>query len=173
MASPEDGGFSAGAHTDYGCLTFLMTDGTPGLQICPDGEWVAVPHIRGAFVINLGDMLERWTGGLYRSTLHRVVCTCGKERFSAAFFVEPSFETVVQVFPEVRGSSGEGFLGGTSAVRITLTASVCVGAGYGRRMRRNNVAWTPDANPPPFTYVCSAWQRAARATPPSSLGSTC
>lgn len=100
-AAPEQGQFSAGAHCDYGCLTFLLTDGTPGLQVYLGDKWHDVPYVPGTLVINLGDMLERWTGGRYRSTMHRVVNTSGRERFSAAFFVEPNFETVVEVFPQV------------------------------------------------------------------------
>lgn len=99
-ARPEEGQFSAGAHSDYGCLTFLLTDGTPGLQIFLDDQWNDVPWVPGTIVVNLGDMLERWTGGQYHSTVHRVVNTSGRERFSAAFFVEPNFETVVDVFPQ-------------------------------------------------------------------------
>ncbi|KAK2079184.1 hypothetical protein QBZ16_002875 [Prototheca wickerhamii] len=106
-AAPEQGQFSAGAHCDYGCLTFLLTDGTPGLQVYLGDKWHDVPYIPGTLVINLGDMLERWTGGRYRSTMHRVVNTSGRERFSAAFFVEPNFETVVEVFPQEGGTKYE------------------------------------------------------------------
>ncbi len=59
---PQDGLYGAGAHSDYGMLTFLATDGVPGLQICPDratGEWVDVPPLEGCYIVNLGDMLER------------------------------------------------------------------------------------------------------------------
>lgn len=149
--SPQEGSFSAGAHTDYGCLTFLMTDGTPGLQICLEGRWVAVPHLPGAFVINLGDMLERWTGGLYRSTLHRVVCTGGRERFSAAFFAQPNFETVVEVLPQVRCGLGERV--GPRGARV----AVCGMAGRGLRPRR-----VPAIDFPSNPFACAVlgewWQ---------------
>lgn len=102
-SSVADGVLAAGAHSDYGCLTFLMTDGTPGLQLKSGAEWVDVPQLPGAFITNLGDMLERWTNGLYRSTLHRVVNTTGRERFSIPFFFEPNFDTVVEALPSVRG----------------------------------------------------------------------
>ena len=69
----------AGAHTDYGAMTILLSGG-PGLQLClspngcgGDGEWMDVPHIDGAFIINLGDLMQRWTNDRWRSTLHRVV----------------------------------------------------------------------------------------------------
>ncbi|WVZ49945.1 hypothetical protein U9M48_001259, partial [Paspalum notatum var. saurae] len=90
----------ANAHTDYGMLTLLSTDGTPGLQICRDKDrrpqiWEDVHHIDGAFVVNIGDLLERWTNNVYRSTLHRVLMV-GKERYSMAFFVWPSRDTMVK-----------------------------------------------------------------------------
>ncbi|KAL3019063.1 hypothetical protein AAZX31_05G060400 [Glycine max] len=76
----------ASPHSDYGMITLLMTDGVPGLQICKDKVnqpqvWEDVPHVEGALIVNIGDMMERWTNCLYRSTLHRVMPT-GKERYS-------------------------------------------------------------------------------------------
>jgi len=59
LSKPTEGVFGAGAHTDYGMLTILATDGQPGLQVCLGGEWVDVAPGEGRFVCNLGDMLER------------------------------------------------------------------------------------------------------------------
>jgi isopenicillin N synthase-like dioxygenase len=59
LSSPSGGVYGAGAHTDYGMLTILATDGTPGLQVLQNRQWADVPHISGAVVINLGDMTER------------------------------------------------------------------------------------------------------------------
>eukprot|EP00386_Alphamonas_edax_P009497 GDKI01031221.1.p1 GENE.GDKI01031221.1~~GDKI01031221.1.p1 ORF type:complete len:371 (-),score=71.63 GDKI01031221.1:163-1275(-) len=114
-SSPADGIFGAGEHTDYGMLTLLWTDGTPGLQIRPreqggmgEGkerklthtqEWMDVPHIPGAFVVNLGDMLQRWTNDLYSSTPHRVVSVGDTDRYSIPFFFEPNFDTLVECLP--------------------------------------------------------------------------
>ncbi|KAJ1276730.1 hypothetical protein BS78_05G237000 [Paspalum vaginatum] len=89
----------ANPHTDYGMLTLLSTDGTPGLQICRNKDshpqlWEDVHHIPGAFVVNIGDLLERWTNNVYRSTRHRVLML-GKERYSVAFFVWPSPSTMI------------------------------------------------------------------------------
>lgn len=88
-------------------LTLLVTDGVPGLQICTDGRtWRDVPPLQGAFVVNIGDMLQRWTNGLYRSTLHRVVNRHGGERHSIAFFFEPNFDARVEALPQVGWVAG-------------------------------------------------------------------
>jgi hypothetical protein len=59
LSSPEDGVFGAGPHTDYGLLTILATDGTPGLQVFHNDRWFDVPYVGGSLLINLGDMAER------------------------------------------------------------------------------------------------------------------
>ncbi|CAN0506274.1 unnamed protein product [Ectocarpus sp. 8 AP-2014] len=88
----------AGAHTDWGLMTLLATDEVPGLQVRLDGEWLDVPPRKGAFICNLGDMLQRWTNDDLRSTVHRVVNKLGLERYSIPFFFEPNFDTVVRKF---------------------------------------------------------------------------
>ncbi|CAM6118539.1 unnamed protein product [Calypogeia fissa] len=100
---PEEGVFGCGAHSDYGLLTFLTTDSNPGLQICKDKDavprvWEDVAPMQGAFIVNLGDMLERWTNGLFRSTLHRVLSK-GIDRYSVPVFYEPNFDTLVECLP--------------------------------------------------------------------------
>ncbi|XP_047180924.1 2-oxoglutarate-Fe(II) type oxidoreductase hxnY-like [Vigna umbellata] len=92
----------ASPHSDYGMVTLLMTDGVPGLQISKDKlrepqVWEDVPHVEGALIVNIGDLMERWTNCLYRSTLHRVMST-GKERYSVAFFFDPSSDCMVECF---------------------------------------------------------------------------
>ncbi|PWA58898.1 2-oxoglutarate (2OG) and Fe(II)-dependent oxygenase superfamily protein [Artemisia annua] len=93
--SDEDGVvYGASAHSDYGMITLLATDGVPGLQVCREKlkhprTWENVNHVKGAFIVNLGDLMERWTNCLFRSTLHRVMPT-GKERYSMAFFLDPN-----------------------------------------------------------------------------------
>ncbi|KAH9777120.1 diox n domain-containing protein-related [Citrus sinensis] len=76
----------ASAHSDYGMITLLATDGVPGLQVCREKFnqprlWEDVPNIKGALIVNIGDMMERWTNCLFRSTLHRVMSS-GQERYS-------------------------------------------------------------------------------------------
>ena len=97
---PEEGLFAAGAHSDYGMITLLLTDENSGLQVqTKSGEWVDVPPRKGSLVVNLGDMLERWTNGLYVSTPHRVLTVGDVERYSVPFFYEPNFDTKVECLP--------------------------------------------------------------------------
>ncbi|HET8930328.1 MAG TPA: 2-oxoglutarate and iron-dependent oxygenase domain-containing protein [Acidimicrobiales bacterium] len=93
-------------HTDYGLVTILAHDGSPGLQVRPRGsDWIDVPVVDGTFVVNLGDMLERMTAGRYRSTPHRVrnpVSTEGpgsRDRLSFPFFFDPGWDVEVAPIP--------------------------------------------------------------------------
>jgi isopenicillin N synthase-like dioxygenase len=95
-----EGGWGVGEHTDYGLLTLLLQDEVPGLQVrTPDG-WVEAPPLPGTLVCNLGDMLDRLTGGLYRSTPHRVRNAGGRERFSFPLFFDPDFSARVTPLPQ-------------------------------------------------------------------------
>ena len=82
-------------HTDYGAITLLATDGVPGLEVLLDSSWVPVAAPPGGIIVQLGDMLARWTNDRYRSTPHRVVGSSGADRFSIPFFVNPDPSTVV------------------------------------------------------------------------------
>ncbi|WP_273454910.1 isopenicillin N synthase family dioxygenase [Nevskia ramosa] len=94
------GEIGAGAHTDYGNLTLLATDGVAGLQVQPRGshEWIDVPALPGAFVCNIGDCLMRWSNDVYMSTPHRVLPPPA-ERYSIAFFLDPNPEALVSAIP--------------------------------------------------------------------------
>lgn len=99
---PSDGIYGAGAHTDYGMITLLTTDGTPGLQLFDrnSSTWFTVDTGGiNTIVVNIGDMLQRWTNDRYTSTLHRVINTTGAERYSIPFFFEPNFDTPVACLP--------------------------------------------------------------------------
>lgn len=87
----------AGAHTDYGCITLLYQDASGGLQVLnTQDEWMDAPPVAGSFVVNIGDLMQRWTNDIYRSTKHRVASpTHGRSRFSMPFFVEPDFDTPI------------------------------------------------------------------------------
>jgi isopenicillin N synthase-like dioxygenase len=90
----------AGEHTDYGAITLLSTDNVGGLEVkTRGGEWIAAPVTPGAFVVNIGDCLMRWTNDIYVSTPHRVVNRSGRERFSIAFFFDPNPDARVAAIP--------------------------------------------------------------------------
>lgn len=96
-AQPEDSGeeqFGVAPHTDFGVLTVLCQDDTGGLQVEDvNGDWIHAPPIEGTLVINVGDLLSRWTAGEYKSTPHRVVNTSGRERLSLVLAFDPNPET--------------------------------------------------------------------------------
>lgn len=97
-----DDGWGVAEHTDYGLLTILAHDGTPGLQVRRGAEWLDVPAVEGAFVVNLGDMLDRMTGGRYRSTPHRVRHSGGpggRDRLSFPFFFDPAWDAAIRPVP--------------------------------------------------------------------------
>ncbi|CAN6541031.1 unnamed protein product [Malus baccata var. baccata] len=103
VSDPANGIFGAGAHSDFGFVTLLATDDVVGLQICKDKDvkpqiWEYVSPIKGAFIVNIGDMLERWSNAVFKSTLHRVVGN-GQDRYSIAFFIEPSHDCLVECLP--------------------------------------------------------------------------
>ena len=88
--------FGVAPHTDFGVLTVLCQDEVGGLEIQHrNGEWAAMPPIPGTFVVNIGDLLERWSNRRYRSTVHRVINTSGRERLSLVLAYDPNFETLV------------------------------------------------------------------------------
>ncbi|WP_372890948.1 isopenicillin N synthase family dioxygenase [Rhodosalinus sp.] len=98
-AQGTPGEIGAGAHTDYGSVTLLLTDGEPGLQIRPRGAgWTGVPHLPGAVIVNIGDCLMRWTNDTYVSTPHRVLPP-ERARRSVAFFLDPDPEARIAPLP--------------------------------------------------------------------------
>jgi isopenicillin N synthase-like dioxygenase len=96
---PSEPEWGVGEHTDYGLLTILKQDDVGGLQVkVPSGTttWIDAPPLPGSFVCNIGDMLDRMTGGFYRSTPHRVLNPGGRARLSFPFFFDPSFDAEVR-----------------------------------------------------------------------------
>jgi isopenicillin N synthase-like dioxygenase len=92
--------WGVGEHTDYGLITLLAQDRNGGLQVRTRGTWVDVPADPYVFVVNIGDMLEKMTGGLYRSNPHRVRNLSGQDRLSFPLFVDPSWDARVTPLPE-------------------------------------------------------------------------
>ena len=99
------GAWGVSEHTDYGLLTILLQDDTGGLQVRSRSGWVDVPPDPDAFVCNIGDMLERMTGGRYRSTPHRVRNTSDRSRLSFPFFFDPGWDAVVRPVPAAGGNA--------------------------------------------------------------------
>lgn len=96
----DDGQVGAAEHTDYGTITILWQDDVGGLQAKNRaGEWIDAPCIDDTFVINIGDMLARWSNDLFVSTPHRVVNSSGRERYSIPVFYDPDYDTLVECLP--------------------------------------------------------------------------
>jgi isopenicillin N synthase-like dioxygenase len=85
-----------GAHTDYECFT-ILAQSAPGLQVRNSlGQWIEAPPLPGTFVINIGDVMSRWTNDLFASTVHRVINTTGRRRFSLPFFFGADYDAEVR-----------------------------------------------------------------------------
>jgi isopenicillin N synthase-like dioxygenase len=89
--------FGVAPHTDYGCITLLYQDDSGGLQVRELGNnrWIDATPIEGSLVVNVGDLLARWSNDRFRSTLHRVINTSGHERYSIATFYDPTYSAIV------------------------------------------------------------------------------
>ncbi len=93
LGRPED---DVNPHRDTNAITVLLPGEEGGLQVqAPDGGWTAVPPRHGAFVVNIGNMMEIWSGGRFRSTLHRVHPPRDRERFSIGYFAVPDYDTTI------------------------------------------------------------------------------
>jgi isopenicillin N synthase-like dioxygenase len=89
----------AGAHTDFGGITFLLQQpGSKGLEVFypPTGSWVPVPVTPDSYVVNIGDLVQKWTAGHYRSAVHRVINFGDKHRYSAPFFLNGNLKLKIQ-----------------------------------------------------------------------------
>ncbi|MBZ9556462.1 MULTISPECIES: 2-oxoglutarate and iron-dependent oxygenase domain-containing protein [unclassified Modicisalibacter] len=95
-----------GPHSDYECFTILCTDDIPSLQVlnCA-GEWIQAPPIPGAFIVNVGDLMARWTNGYFASTLHRAINRSGKQRYSIPFFYGPDADAMIEVLPSCQNEN--------------------------------------------------------------------
>jgi len=107
--SADGASWGVGEHSDYGLLTLLAQDEVGGLQVKTPGGWIDAPPVEGALVCNLGDMLERLTGGEFRSTPHRVRNTGTRDRLALAFFLDPALAAEIVPLPggRARGAAPE------------------------------------------------------------------
>ncbi|MEL6103061.1 MAG: 2-oxoglutarate and iron-dependent oxygenase domain-containing protein [Pseudomonadota bacterium] len=133
---PEPGALRAGAHTDFGTLTLLMTENRPGgLQVQGlDGEWYDVQPLPGAFIVNIGDLMQRWTNDVWRSTMHRVVnppanAGSAARRMSVVYFCNPNFDTEVACFSSL-----------LDAGQVPKYEATTVGEHYLKKIALNNSA---------------------------------
>lgn len=149
-----------GAHTDYGIVTVLWADPVPGLEILrPDGSWSPVTPVPGGLLINLGDLLARWSNDRWLSTMHRVVPPRDEQgrltrRRSAAFFHDGNADAVISTLPTCRAPDGT-----TSYDDVTAAEHLAHKLGGSRGLELNRhaereaarigtaVDATPDARP--------------------------
>ncbi len=95
-AAADPASWGVGEHTDYGVLTILKQDNSGGLQVKSRSQWVEAVPIENSFVCNIGDMLDKMTGGYYRSTPHRVKNPTAHPRLSFPFFFDPNFNSQIK-----------------------------------------------------------------------------
>jgi isopenicillin N synthase-like dioxygenase len=90
-------GFGVAPHTDFGCITLLWQDDSGGLEVRErqSGAWIPAPPIPGTLVVNVGDLLGRWSNDRFASTPHRVINRSGHERMSIATFYDPNFDAAI------------------------------------------------------------------------------
>ncbi|NEP18186.1 MAG: isopenicillin N synthase family oxygenase [Leptolyngbya sp. SIO4C1] len=103
---PQPGQLRAGAHSDYGSLTLLFQDRIGGLEVLSRQGWVTAPVIPGAILVNTGDLMQRWSNHLFRSTQHRVRLPeeTGCDRYSIAFFCQPDAATEITCLPSCQSA---------------------------------------------------------------------
>jgi len=100
----DDEQFGQGPHTDNSFITILARTEVPGLAVrLPSGEWLAPPLIEGTFLVNLGNMMKRWSNDHFLSTPHGVLNDSGKDRYSIAFFYSPSVDATIECVPSCTG----------------------------------------------------------------------
>ena len=98
------GQYGAAPHTDYGFITFLAQDGLGGLEVrARDGHWLAAPPIPHTFVVNVADMLARWSNDRWPSTPHRVRNLSGRDRYSVPFFWDTGLDSEIACLPNRSG----------------------------------------------------------------------
>jgi isopenicillin N synthase-like dioxygenase len=102
--SPDDA-FGSAPHTDYGFITILCQDDAGGLEVRrSDGTWLKAPPVSGTWVVNVADMLSRWTNGRWQSTPHRVKNLSGGDRYSCPYFFDMAMDSIIACVPTCTGA---------------------------------------------------------------------
>lgn len=100
----DDRQIGIGAHSDYECFTILATDDVPALQVLNSaGQWIMAPPMPGAFIVNVGDLMARWTNDYFASTVHRAINRSGRRRYSIPFFFGTNSQAEIAVLPTCQG----------------------------------------------------------------------
>ncbi len=101
----EEDTYGINPHTDYGFMTILAQDDVGGLQVRRvDGTWIDARYIPGTFIINVGDVLARWTNDVFNSTPHRVISpTHSRDRYSVGHFFDPNIDALIECLPSFQG----------------------------------------------------------------------
>ena len=95
---------SVGAHTDYETFTILAQDANPGLQVLNGADrWVDIPPVAGTFVVNIGDLMARWTNDRFTSNIHRAANRTGRNRYSIPFFMGANVNTEIRCLESCTG----------------------------------------------------------------------
>ena len=103
--SDDEEQFGQGPHTDNSFITMLAREDVPGLAVrLPSGEWLAPPVIPGTFLVNLGNMMKRWSNDRFLSTPHGVLNDTGADRYSIAFFYSPNVDATIECVPTCVGA---------------------------------------------------------------------
>ncbi|GKT58294.1 2OG-Fe(II) oxygenase [Colletotrichum tofieldiae] len=120
-----------GAHTDFGAITMLLQDEVDGLQVWDkkNETWIDVPPTEGAFVVNLGNLMARWTNELYKSNIHRVINKSGQERYSIPVFVSGNPDYLVECIPTCQSTTQPAKFG---PVTVEQAVSASYAESYGR-----------------------------------------
>lgn len=150
----KDKEIGLGAHSDYECFTLLLASSAAGLEILsPDNVWVPAPAVDGSFIVNVADFLMRWTNGVYKSTVHRVVNRTRDERYSVPFFFSVNYDQLVEVCFRHRLSTNLKLTGNADFTELRFTREpIKVHAYKGWRIRSralesNDERWIGPINP--------------------------
>lgn len=102
--APDEARLGVGAHTDYEMFTILAQEATPGLQVLNGaGDWIDVPPVAGTFVVNIGDLMARWTNDRFTSNIHRAANRTGRHRYSIPFFMGANVDTEIRCLASCTG----------------------------------------------------------------------